>query len=85
MTVILVIEGEEVDQPSLTMDLSQYGLRLQTAAALAPGQHVGLLPNDRSEGLIGAQVVWVGKVETDQAGQAGLEFVSPLASTRLTV
>ena len=85
MTVILVIEGEEVDQPSLTMDLSQYGLRLQTAAALAPGQQVGLLPHDRSEGVIGARVVWAGKLETDQVGQAGLEFLSPLASTSLTV
>jgi len=85
MAVILVIEGEEVDQLSLTVDLSQYGLRLQTAASVAPGQQVGLLPDDRSGGVIGARVVWVGKVETDQAGQAGLEFLSPLASKGLAV
>jgi hypothetical protein len=85
MAVILVIEGEEVDQSSLTVDLSQYGLRLQTAASLAPGQQVGLLPDDRSGSVIGARVVWVGKVETDQAGQAGLEFMRPLASTSLAV
>jgi len=87
MAVILVIEGEEVDQSSLALDLSPYGLRLQTAASLAPGQQVGLLPlpDDSSEGAIGARVVWVGKVETDQAGQAGLEFLRPLASTSLAV
>ena len=85
MAVILVIEGEEVDQSSLAVDLSPYGLRLQTAASLAPGQQVGLLPADRSGGVIGARVVWVGKVETDQAGQAGLEFVRPLASKILVV
>jgi hypothetical protein len=85
MAVILFIEREDVDQSSLTVDLSQYGLRLQTAASLAPGQQVGLLPDDRSGGVIGARVVWVGKVETDQAGQAGLEFLSPLASKGLAV
>lgn len=85
MAVILVIEGEEVDQSAFTVDLSQYGLRLQTAASLAPGQPVGLLPDDRSGGVIGARVVWVGKVETDQAGQAGLEFLRPLDSKSLAV
>jgi len=85
MAALLVIEGEEVDQSALTVDLSPHRLRLQTAASLAPGQQVGLLPGDQSEGVIGARVVWVGKVETDQAGQAGLEFLRPLASTRLAV
>ena len=83
MAVVLFIEREDVDQSSLTLDLSEYGLRLQTAASLAPGQPVGVLLGDRSEGVIDARVVWVGKVETDQPGQAGLEFLRPLASKSL--
>jgi len=83
MAVILFIEGEEIDPSALTVDLSQNGLRLQTDAALAPGQPVGVLLGDKSEGVINARVAWVGKVETDQAGQAGLEFLRPLASERL--
>jgi hypothetical protein len=83
MAVILVVEGQGVDESSLTVDLSPYGLRLQTAASLAPGQPVGVLLRGRSEGFIDARVVWVGKVETDQAGQAGLEFLRPLASKSL--
>ena len=81
--MILFIEGEEIDQSALSVDLSQNGLRLQTDAALAPGQPVGVLLGDKSEGVINARVAWVGKVETDQAGQAGLEFLRPLASERL--
>jgi hypothetical protein len=83
MAVLLVIEGEEVDRSALTVDLSPHGLRLQTAAWLTPGQQVGLLPlpNDSSKDVIGACVVWVGKAETYQAGQAGLAFLRPLPSS----
>jgi hypothetical protein len=82
MAVLLVIEGEEVDRSALTVDLSPHGLRLQTAAWLTPGQQVGLLPlpDDSSKDVIGACVVWVGKAETYQAGQAGLAFLRPLAN-----
>ena len=83
MAVILFIEGEEIDPSALTVDLSQNGLRLQTDAALAPGQPVGILLGEKSDGVIDARVAWVGRVETDQAGQAGLEFLRPLASERL--
>jgi len=85
MAVILVIEREETDQSSLTVDISEYGLRLQTTASLAPGQPVGVVLGDRPEGVIDARVVWVGKLETDQAGEAGLEFLRPLASKSLAV
>ena len=85
VAAILVIEGEEVDQSSLIVDLTPYGVRVQTAASLSPGQRVRLLRADRSGGVIDARVVWVGKLEADQAGQAGVEFLRPLASTSLTV
>ena len=85
LAVILVIEREEIDQSSLTLDLSEYGLRVKTAATLAPGQPVGVLLGDRPESVIDARVVWVGKVESDQARQAGLEFLRPLARESLAV
>ena len=87
MAVILVLEGEEADHSSLVVDFSPYGLRLQTAALLSPGQQVGLLsvPEDKLGRAIGARVIWVGKVATDQSGQAGLEFLRPLAKESLAV
>ena len=80
MAVVLVIENDEIDPSALTLDLSPFGLRLQTAAALVPGQPVGVLLGDKSQGVIDARIAWVGQVDTDQAGQAGLEFLRPLAS-----
>jgi hypothetical protein len=83
MAVLLVIEGEEVDQSALTVDVSPHGLRLQTGASLTPGLPVGVLLDEKTERVIEARVVWVGQIETDQAGQAGLEFLYPLASNSL--
>jgi hypothetical protein len=80
MAVILYVEGEEVDHSAVSVDLSQHGLRLQTAASLAPGQPVGVLMDEQSQFVLDARVVWVGRVESDQSGQAGLEFLRPLAS-----
>jgi len=77
--VTLVIEGNEAEQLASTMDLSQHGLRLQSDLSLAPGQPVGLLLSYNPSCVIGARVVWVGKADSAQAGQAGLEFLNPLA------
>ena len=43
MAVTLVIESDEAEYLATTVDLSPYGLRLQSDATLAPGQPVGLL------------------------------------------
>jgi hypothetical protein len=80
---MLFIESEEVDPSALTLDFSPYGLRLQTAAALTPGQPVEIVLGDKPGSIIDARVAWVGQVETDQAGQAGLEFLRPLTSQHL--
>jgi hypothetical protein len=80
MVVVLYIESEETDQSASTVDVSQHGLRIQTAAKLEPGQAVGVLLGDGSEGVISARVAWVGKVETKEAGQAGLKFLRALTS-----
>ena len=43
MAVTVVIEGDEAEYIATTVDLSSYGLRLQSDATLSPGQPVGLL------------------------------------------
>jgi PilZ domain-containing protein len=80
IVVTLVIEGDEADQLASAIDLSQHGLRLQTDLSLVPGQRVGLLLSDSPSYVIAARVVWLGKAESDQAGEAGLEFLNPLAA-----
>jgi len=78
MAVTVVVEGEEAEYRATTVDLSAYGLRLQSDVALLPGQPVGLLLAARPEAFIKARVVWVGKADSAQAGQAGFEFLNPL-------
>jgi len=78
ISVTLVIEGDEAEHLATTVDLSPYGLRLQSDATLKPGQPVGLLLATNPDCFVKARVVWVGKAEPPQAGEAGFEFLSPL-------
>lgn len=77
ITITLVLEGEEAEQIASTVDVSDHGLRLQSQSALSPGQPVGLVLGDGPGYVLGARVVWVGKLDTDLAGQSGLEFGEP--------
>jgi hypothetical protein len=78
IAVTLVLEGDKAEDLATTVDLSPLGVRLQSDATLAPGQRVGLLLATEPQCLINARVVWVGKADSAQAGQAGLEFLDPL-------
>ena len=78
MTVTLVIEGDEAQYLANTVDLSAHGLCLQSDATLTLGQPVGLLLGTEPDCFIKARVVWVGKADPAQAGQAGFEFLNLL-------
>jgi len=79
MAVTLVIEGDEAEYIATTVDLSTHGLRLQSDATLSLGQPVGLLLAADADCFVKARVVWVGKADSAQAGQAGFQFLNPLA------
>ena len=78
MTVTLVIEGENAEYLADAIDLSPHGLCLQSEAPLAQGRPVGLLLATEPPCVIKARVVWVGKADSAQIGQAGFEFLNPL-------
>jgi hypothetical protein len=78
--VTLVIEGDAAEHLANAVDLSQHGLRLQTDVPLVPGQRVGLLLSDNPSYVLGARVAWLGKADSEQAGEAGVEFLKPLAA-----
>jgi hypothetical protein len=78
LPVTLLIESDEAEYLATTVDLSPYGLRLQSDATLAPGQPVGLLLATEPACFITARVIWVGKDNSAQVGQAGLQFLNPL-------
>jgi hypothetical protein len=76
--VTLVIEGDDAEYLANAVDLSPDGLRLQSDATLTLGQPVGLLLATEPACVIKARVVWVGKADSAQAGQAGFQFMKPL-------
>src|ERR1035437_3241108 len=78
MAVTLVIESDEAEYLATTVDLSPYGLRLQSDATLARGQPVGLVLATEPACFTKARVAWVGKADSAQAGQAGSQFLNPL-------
>jgi hypothetical protein len=78
MSVTLVIEGDEAEYLANTVDLSSHGLCLQSEATLALGQRVGLLLGTEPNCFVKARVVWVGKADPAQVGQAGFEFLDLL-------
>ena len=78
MTVTLVIEGDEAEYLADSVDLSPQGLCLQSDATFTLGQSVGLLIGTEPDCFIKARVVWVGKADPAQTGQAGFEFLNLL-------
>ena len=78
IAVTVVIEGDEAEYRGTTVDFSPYGLRLESEAPLNPGQPVGLLLATQPDSVIKARVVWVGRADSAQAGQAGFKFLNPL-------
>jgi hypothetical protein len=63
--------------PGVTLDLSEGGVRVQTGAALALAQSLGVVFSRNPEPC---RVAWVGPVGSRQHGEAGLEFIQPAAS-----
>jgi hypothetical protein len=78
ISVTLVIEGDDAEFAAKTVDFSPLGVRIESDAALAPGQPVRLLLGTDPGYFVQARVVWVGTADSPLASQAGFEFLSPL-------
>jgi hypothetical protein len=60
--------------PCLIVDRSQEGFRLRGNFSLRRGQIVELIADD-PEDSVRCEVIWVGKPESQQVGEAGLHAV----------
>jgi len=78
--VTLFFEDDPVNYVAYGMDVSLYGMRLQTALPLAPGQHLRLVLSDCPSSAIAAHVVWLSCADSKQPGEAGIEFLVSSAS-----
>jgi hypothetical protein len=83
MAIILLTESEggKLESEAYACDLSQHGLRAQTSMSLMPGQLIEVVPSQAAPYAISGRVVWVGSPASEQAGEIGLEFLTPLPST----
>ncbi len=76
MTVLAGPEGSKVGYSGHTVNVSGRGLRVKVRAPLADGDQVEVLSVDGPKYPVRSRVVWVGKVGTEERGQAGLEFLT---------
>ena len=79
LVVTLFIEGDNVGYGTNPRNVSIQGMHLQTDAPLAVGQRVRLLINEDPT-PIPARVIWLRKPESEQVGEAGIEFLVSDAS-----
>jgi hypothetical protein len=75
VSLIVDAPGGWATLPASTLDLSDRGLRVSTAAELASEQIVGVVLNRIPERC---RVAWAGQPGTARAGQAGMQFLNPL-------
>jgi PilZ domain len=60
--------------PCLIVDASQWGFRVRVAARLRRGQVVEVVSDDDPLTSVGCRVAWVGKTESNEQGEAGLQI-----------
>lgn len=79
--VLLMNSDEgEIRNEGFTVDISKHGCRVEGVPPIREGQLVRLLPWESPESAISGRVVWVGEPASELAGEAGIEFLQPLAS-----
>jgi PilZ domain len=77
--VVLMVESDDQEtlHEGVTVDLSEYGARIETEAPLAPGQALTLYQPEDPAHALRCMVVWTGTVSSDGHDQIGLEFLNP--------
>jgi hypothetical protein len=80
IAIVLVVDGEEAEHRACTVDVSEYGLRLQPGVGLTPGQSAHVIFESSPEVALESRVVWVGPMGSDGETEAGLEFLNPPSS-----
>jgi PilZ domain-containing protein len=80
MAVLLRIDskGGKAEYEAHTLDLSQHGVRIHAPVELTPGQVVAVVPTEDPRYTMPARVIWIGRSESNQAGEAGLQLLNSL-------
>jgi hypothetical protein len=74
-SLVVSLERSPKRIPCLVVDASERGFRLHGNFRLRRGQVVELILDDDPLSAVRCSVVWIGKPDSKQAGEAGLETV----------
>lgn len=75
LTLIVKSEGEERSQAAFASDISDHGLRIQTAPGLVSGQQVYIFSRERGTQFGACRIVWTRTIEQGRNVEAGLEVL----------
>ncbi len=83
LALVLILDpaGKRAEKRTFTFDLSPYGVGVESAVALKPGQIIELVPHEGPRFSVRSRVIWVGEAESDRGGKAGLEFLMPASQS----
>ncbi len=74
-SLIINLERNQTRIPCLVVDATERGFRLHGSFRLRRGQAVELILDDDPLSAVRCSVVWIGKPDSKQAGEVGLETV----------
>jgi PilZ domain len=74
-SLVINLERNPKRVPCLVVDVSERGFRLHGSFRLRRGQAVELILDEEPLSAMRCSVVWIGKPDSKQAGEAGLETV----------
>ncbi len=74
-SLIINLERNQTRIPCLVVDATERGFRLHGSFRLRRGQVVELILDDDPLSAVRCSVVWIGKPDSKQAGEVGLETV----------
>ena len=74
---LIINHGHQAHRiPCLILDNSQHGFRISRAFRLKRGQLVEVILDEHSSDTVRCKVMWIGKPQSEQQGEAGLEINS---------
>ena len=74
-SLVVNLQRNQTRVPCLVLDATDRGFRLRVNFRLRRGQVVELILDEDPLSAVRCSVVWIGKADSKQAGQVGLETV----------
>lgn len=78
VALIIFPDTDKIEAHAVTIDFTEYGVRVETECKLEAGQVVDVIPTSGLQDAVRSRVVWVKPSERGPGLVAGLEFLQPV-------